>query len=161
MGRSEDVSVRPTRIRKSVCSRIVLTYIIADSLAGPPLTNDTALVTLVEAGVTVALGVREAWQAANTRFDAAWVRRARLSKHRAHHADEPRSQAALESNNRISRADARALVSTNLERLLGVDEAVARRGGGDLVAYRGGGPFELAGKPVAVVSPERGLVELF
>lgn len=69
-------------------------------------------------------------------------------------------QAALESNGRISQDQARALVSTNLERLLGVEEAVGR-GGGDLVAYRGGGPFDFAGKVVAVVSPERGLVELF
>ena len=70
-------------------------------------------------------------------------------------------QAALESSGRISHDQARALVSTNLERLLGVEEAVGRGGGGDLVAYRGGGPFDFAGKVVAVVSPERGLVELF
>lgn len=69
-------------------------------------------------------------------------------------------QAALESNGRISRDQARALVSTNLERLLGVDRSVGRNGG-DLVAYRGGDQFDFTGKPVAVVSPERGLVELF
>lgn len=43
------------------------------SLAGPPLTNDTTLVTLMNHDVTVAIGVREAWQAGRTRFDIAWV----------------------------------------------------------------------------------------
>lgn len=43
------------------------------SLAGPPLTNDTDLVTLMENGVTVAFGQPEAWAARNSRFDLAWV----------------------------------------------------------------------------------------
>ncbi|KAH9921901.1 uncharacterized protein B0H18DRAFT_1086033 [Fomitopsis serialis] len=108
-------------------------------LAGPPLTNDTSLVTLMDAGVTVAVGIRDAWQAVNTRFETAW--------------------AALESNGRITKEQARALVSTNLEKLLGVQEWVDQDGG-DLVAYQGGGMFDLSSKPVAVVSSGRALVDL-
>jgi hypothetical protein len=43
------------------------------SLPGPPLTNDTTLVRLLEHGVIVGLGVRTAWEARNTRFDIQWV----------------------------------------------------------------------------------------
>jgi hypothetical protein len=50
-----------------------LLSLIADSLPGPPLSNDTALVTLIKYSVTVGLGVREAWEARNTRFDLQWV----------------------------------------------------------------------------------------
>lgn len=44
-----------------------------DSLAGPPLTNDTGLVKLIDNGVTVAFGVPDAWAARNARFDLAWA----------------------------------------------------------------------------------------
>lgn len=43
------------------------------SLPGPPLTNDTALVILLEHGVIVGLGVRGAWEARNSGFDIQWV----------------------------------------------------------------------------------------
>lgn len=43
------------------------------SLPGPPLTNDTALVKLLENGVIVGIGVKDAWEARNTRFDIQWV----------------------------------------------------------------------------------------
>jgi hypothetical protein len=43
------------------------------SLHGPPLTNLTAVSALVEHGITVALGVKEAWNARNAFMDAAWV----------------------------------------------------------------------------------------
>lgn len=45
-------------------------------LAGPPITNNTAAEVLLKAGVTVALGVQEAWEAANIRWEAGWVRKA-------------------------------------------------------------------------------------
>ncbi|TFY54437.1 hypothetical protein EVJ58_g8865 [Rhodofomes roseus] len=109
-------------------------------LGRPPLTNDTALVALVDAGVTVGVGVRDAWQAPNTRFDAAWT--------------------VLESNGRITKEQAQAFVSTNLEKLLCVGEWIGQDGG-DLVAYQGGGTFDLSSKPVAVISPGRALVEVF
>lgn len=47
----------------------VVTY----SLPGPPLTNDTALAKLLESGVIVGIGVRDAWEARNMRFDLKWV----------------------------------------------------------------------------------------
>ena len=43
-------------------------------LAGPPLTEKSAVVTLAENGVTVGLGIKEVWDARNARFDLAWVR---------------------------------------------------------------------------------------
>ncbi|EMD40502.1 hypothetical protein CERSUDRAFT_121244 [Gelatoporia subvermispora B] len=109
-------------------------------LPGPPLTNDTALAVLLDHKVKVAIGNQEAWQARNTRFDIAW--------------------AALESDLRISRVQAYALASTNLEKMLGVDEWVGYDGG-DLVAYDGGSAFEFASKVVAVTSPAQGSVEVF
>jgi hypothetical protein len=64
----------------------------------------------------------------------------------------------LESNGRINEQQAYSLASTNLEKLLGVinliDENV------DLVAYEGGSAFDLSSKVVAVLSPERGIVDL-
>ncbi|KAH9482556.1 hypothetical protein JR316_0004656 [Psilocybe cubensis] len=107
-------------------------------LPGPPLSNDTALVKLVEQGVVVGLGIRGAWEARNTRFDAEW--------------------AALESNGRISKNQAYALVSNNLEKLLGIrgidDETT------DLVVYEGGSMFDLSSKVIGVISPGRKLVDL-
>ena len=44
-----------------------------DSLAGPPITNETAVTVLLKHKITVALGVTEAWEPVNTRFDAGWV----------------------------------------------------------------------------------------
>ncbi|CAA7260052.1 unnamed protein product [Cyclocybe aegerita] len=108
-------------------------------LPGPPLTNNTALVTLMEKGVVVGLGIRSAWEARNTRFDVQW--------------------AALESNERVSQQQAYALVTRDLEKLLGVrgvDEE-----SGDLVAYEGGSMFDLSSKAVGVISPARGLVDEF
>ncbi|KAK2466065.1 hypothetical protein APHAL10511_001707 [Amanita phalloides] len=105
-------------------------------LPGPPLSNDTALVTLLEHGVTVGLGVRDAHDARNTKFTVEW--------------------AMLESNGRIEETDAVSLVTTNLEQLLGIrgiDE--------DLVAYEGGGMFEGASKVVGVICPGRMQVDLF
>ena len=47
--------------------------ITACRLAGPPVTNTTATEVLLKAGVTVAVGVQEAWEAANIRWEAGWV----------------------------------------------------------------------------------------
>ncbi|KAF8812241.1 composite domain of metallo-dependent hydrolase [Phlegmacium glaucopus] len=109
-------------------------------LPGPPLTNDTALIRLLEHGVIVGLGVRTGWEARNTRFDVQWV-------------------AVLESNTRISEQQAYALVTRDLESLLGIrgiDEDSA-----DLVAFDGGSMFDLSSKVVGVISTLRGFVELF
>lgn len=68
------------------------------------------------------------------------------------------AQAVLESGGRISERQAYALVTTDLERLLGVkgldDDS------GDLVAYEGGSVFDFSSKVTAVISPSRGVVEI-
>jgi len=43
------------------------------SLPGPPLTEKNTVATLLEHGVIVGIGVPEAWEARNARFDAGWV----------------------------------------------------------------------------------------
>jgi hypothetical protein len=63
--------------RMSEHSRLCALFITTDdasiSLPGPPLTNDTALIKLLEHGVIVGFGVQNAWEARNTRFDVQWV----------------------------------------------------------------------------------------
>ncbi|KAL1744952.1 hypothetical protein HDZ31DRAFT_37449 [Schizophyllum fasciatum] len=108
-------------------------------LPGPPLTRDSNVLALIEAGVSVAIGPHGAsgpssWGARNTRFDAIWL--------------------LLESDGRLSKEDVLALASTDMEKLLGVKPS------GDLVATRGGGILDFGSKVVGVVSPERGVVDL-
>lgn len=64
-------------------------------------------------------------------------------------------QAALEANGEISRQDAIALASTNLEQLLGVKNT-----NNDLVAVRKGTILDFEGKVVGIISADRGLVDL-
>lgn len=107
-------------------------------LPGPPLTNESTLVTLIDNGVKVGVGITEAWMAPNTRFDLSWV--------------------VATSNERISEQQAYAMFTTDLEKLLGVVNL--EDSASDLVAYEGGGAFDLSSKVVAVLSPERGVVDL-
>ncbi|CAE6451909.1 unnamed protein product [Rhizoctonia solani] len=107
-------------------------------LPGPPLSQDSLIAKLLKANVTVGVGILEAWEARNTRFDIGW--------------------AALESNGDIKKQDALALGTTNLQKLLGLE---GNESLGDLVAYRGGDCFDLASRPVAVVSSARETVDLF
>lgn len=106
-------------------------------LPGPPLTNETAITTLLAHGVTVGIGIAEQWSARNTRFDVAW--------------------AALESFDRISKEQALALASVNLEKLLGVKPS---GGLGDMVATRGGTVLDSEAKVIGIISPRRGIVDL-
>jgi len=106
-------------------------------LPGPPLSNSTAFAILLDHGVNVALGVVDESSARNTRFDIAW--------------------AALESQGRINKAAALSLVTTSLEKALGL----GTNGDGDVVAYRGGDLFSLDSKVVAVISSARRMVDLF
>ncbi|KAJ7056657.1 carbohydrate esterase family 9 protein [Mycena amicta] len=109
-------------------------------LAGPPLTEHTDVSTLIAHNVTVGLGVLEIWDARNTRFEAAW--------------------AQLAAGGKISKSQAFALVSTNIEQLL----ARPPKSGGyerDLVATRGGELLSFDSKVVAVLSPRRKLVDVF
>lgn len=124
------------------------------SLPGPPLTNDTALVTLLEHDVNVGLGVRSAWEARNLGFDIQWV-----SLQISHWAALTNGfQAILESNGRIDERKAYALVSSDLEKILGVRNVGEDA---DLVAYEGGGLFDLSSKVVGIISPRREVVDLF
>ncbi|KAG9118853.1 hypothetical protein FRC07_006429, partial [Ceratobasidium sp. 392] len=70
-------------------------------IPGPPLSKDSLISVLVKAGVTVGVGVVEAWEARNARFDIAW--------------------AALESDGDLGKHDALALGTTNLQKLLGLE----------------------------------------
>ncbi|TFK22333.1 hypothetical protein FA15DRAFT_706442 [Coprinopsis marcescibilis] len=108
-------------------------------LPGPPITNDTALVKLLEEQVVVGLGVRGAWEARHARFDIQW--------------------AALESNGRIQERQAYALVTTELEKLLGVREIDGESA--DLVAVEAGTIFNMSSKIVGVISAQRGVVDYF
>ncbi|KAH8116655.1 composite domain of metallo-dependent hydrolase [Phellopilus nigrolimitatus] len=107
-------------------------------LPGPPLTRDSAISLLLAHNVTVGIGIEESWNAHNTRFDAAW--------------------AALESFGSITKTQALALVSSNLETLLGlnVDPELT-----DLVATEAGDIFDFEGKIVGIISPRKGVVSLF
>ena len=66
-------------------------------------------------------------------------------------------QAALEANGAISKTDALALASVNVEALLGIQTSGLQ---GDLVVTRGGDLFGFSSKVVGVISPRRGVVDL-
>ena len=64
----------------------------------------------------------------------------------------------MDAAGKLSKAEALALGSTNVEKLLGSKtEAFAQ---GDLVATQGGDLLDFGAKVVAVISPRRGLVDL-
>ncbi|KAH9048372.1 carbohydrate esterase family 9 protein [Lactarius hengduanensis] len=109
-------------------------------LPGPPLSKDTEIALLLSHNITVGIGIEEAWSARNTRFDVGW--------------------AALEAGGRISKVQALALASTNLEVLLGGGVESALRTS-DLVATQGGDLLSFDSKVVGVLSPRRGTVDLF
>lgn len=106
-------------------------------LPGPPITRDSAIVTLIENGVVVGIGCEEIWSARNLPFDVAW--------------------ASIEAGGRLSREQAFAIGSTNIEKLLGgkVDSDKA-----DLVATQGGDLLD-GSRVAAVISPMRQGVFIF
>jgi len=106
-------------------------------LPGPPLSKDSAISTLLNHNVTVGIGIEEQWSARNTRFDVAW--------------------AALEAHGEISKAEALALASVNLEKLLGVEPDHSQN---DLVATRGGTLLDFQSRVVGLISARRGVVNL-
>ncbi|KAF8893820.1 hypothetical protein BD779DRAFT_1435509 [Infundibulicybe gibba] len=105
-------------------------------LAGPPLTSKSAIAVLLAQNVTVGLGVEEQWSARNLRFDVAW--------------------ASLESQGSISKTEALALASVNLEKLLGLRRDPDKI---DLVAVKGGSFMGFEGKIVNIISPGRKTVD--
>jgi len=68
------------------------------------------------------------------------------------------AKAALESGGRVDRRRAYELGSTAIERMMRL-RGVGREW--DLVAYRGGSAFEFGSRAVAVVSGQRGDVDVF
>ncbi|KAG5648505.1 hypothetical protein DXG03_003116 [Asterophora parasitica] len=106
-------------------------------LPGPPLSKDSAIVKLVDRGVTVGIGCEEIWSARNLPFDVAW--------------------AAIEAGGRISMKDALAIGSVNVQKLLGVEVSEEDA---DLVATRGGELLDVHSKVVGVLSPRRRSVEI-
>ncbi|THG99949.1 hypothetical protein EW026_g2520 [Hermanssonia centrifuga] len=105
-------------------------------LPGPPLSEKSNLLELRAHNVSVALGVPSAWEARNTRFDLGWI--------------------ALEAGESMSKKEVLALASVNLQQLLGVHSFET-----DLVASKGGDLLDFDSKVVAVISPRRGIVDLF
>lgn len=106
-------------------------------LAGPPITQESLVSALLKAGVNVAIGVVDEYNARNTRFEAGWF--------------------LLTSDGFIDRTTALELTTTNLEKALGVQREMPQ----DLVAYRGGDVFEFEAKVVGVISETLGRTDLF
>lgn len=106
-------------------------------LAGPPITQESLVTALLKAGVNVAIGVADEYNARNTRFEAGWF--------------------LLTSDGFIDRTTALELTTTNLEKALGVQREMPQ----DLVAYHGGDVFEFEAKVVGVISETLGRTDLF
>lgn len=117
-------------------------------LPGPPLTEESQILHLLNHKVTVGVGILESWEAQNARFDLGW--------------------AALEAGGKISKERAFLLGTVNLLKLLGGEEKLRLdtpeqepAWEGELVATVGGDLLEFGSKVVAVASPRRGFVDVF
>ncbi|KAF5393438.1 hypothetical protein D9757_000630 [Collybiopsis confluens] len=104
---------------------------------GPPL-SPSAMQELLAHKVTVGLKISEIWQARNLPFEVGW--------------------ASLDMNSTLSKEEALALGSVNVERLLGLE---IEPEDADLVARELTGTSPLEGKVVGILSPRRETVELF
>lgn len=82
-------------------------------LPGPPLTPDTPAVVLHKAGVRVAFGIEEEWQARLVMWEAAWAQKL--------------------SRGHISREEAVAWISTNFDEMFGLEQE--KDGKVDFVAF--------------------------
>ena len=67
-------------------------------------------------------------------------------------------QAVWDSNGLITKKQAYEMMTANLEKILDIEGRVGDMG--ELVAYEGGCALDFTSKPVAIVSPARGLVEV-
>ncbi len=110
---------------------------------------------LIKNNVTVGIGIQEAWSARNTRFDIAWVRYTIIPPV---HSTDFLFQLAIDAGGDLSKAQAIAIGSTNVEKLLGgkVETAETR----DFIATEGGDLLDFNSKVKAVISPRRGFVHL-
>jgi len=96
------------------------------------------ITALLSHNVTVGIGVTESWEARNTRFDVAWT--------------------LINADDKISREDAVALASSNLQSIFGIEPDDVHD---DLVAYKGGDMLETSSKVVAVMSERMRTVTIF
>ena len=118
-------------------------------MPGPPLTEESQILRLLNHKVTVGVGILESWEAQNARFDLGW--------------------AALEAGGKISKEQAFSLGTVNMLKLLGdrdhmqLDtlEEEEESWESELVATVGGDLLEFGSKVVAVVSSKRGFVDVF
>ncbi len=107
-------------------------------MAGLPWTEHTLPAYLASKGVTVALGIQEEWLARQTKFEAAWQ--------------------YTQGPSTFSKAQALDLVSTNLEKLLGVKPA--SKASSSWVAWEGDWTSNQA-KAVAVRGQGANYVDMF
>lgn len=108
-------------------------------------------------GVTVGIGCEQIWQSRNLPFDIAWVSLLFSCCCPGRYLNADLVQAAIEAGGRISKEEAIAIGSANVEKLLGAD---IEDDYADLVATRGGDLLEMSSKVVAVISPARQLVHI-
>lgn len=111
---------------------------------------------LHEANVTVAIGILESWDSRNTPFYLGWVSATFASCDV--HPILMLWKAALEANGTLSRREALALGSTNVQKLLGVEVKNKYQ---DLVATRGGDLLTMQARVVAHIAPSQSKVVLF
>lgn len=105
---------------------------------GHPLSAESSIEILLAHNVTVGIGIEEAWSARNTRFDLAW--------------------AAINGGENISKEQALALGSTNVEILLGGD--VEAESSHEMMVTEGGDLLDPSTKVIAVISPRRRIVDI-
>ncbi|KAM6500145.1 hypothetical protein JOM56_003159 [Amanita muscaria] len=108
-------------------------------LPGPPLSSNHLVSTLLEKGVTVAIGTVDQFSVRHARFEIAW--------------------AGFNSNGKISPGQAIALVTTNLEHALGLERRwnVLR----DIAIYKDGGVFDVESKVYGILSVRKRVLETF
>lgn len=131
-------------------------------LPGPPLTQQSSVEVLLEAGVKLGLGVSGGlggWFVRNTRLDVGWVRvfLLFLFLFLAGIGIFTRpcwTQVSLASNGTVSRSKALSLASSEIESIFGLEPSL------DLIAYEGGGYGDFESKVVGVISPKLGSVDV-
>lgn len=118
------------------------------------MTKQSSIALLLEHNVTVGIGIEEAWSARNTRFDIGWVRSSVVFARNT----LTDTQAALEAGGQITKAQAIALGSTNVEKLLGGQ--VEPEDAHEMVVTEGGDLLDFESKVIAIISPRRKVVDL-
>lgn len=65
----------------------------------------------------------------------------------------------MNANGRIEKQKLYELITTNVEKLFGIEGWFGEEG--DLVLYDGGGVFDLSSKVIGIASPKKEVVEFF